>query len=294
MNLKAHAIILIGNFFFGCSVIAIKQLAPTFMPALAINVVRILTALVLFWTLFLFKKDKTKVIEKTDWPRLIACAFTGIIINQILFVKGTSITSPIHASLLGLSTPIVIMVLGFFLNKEKIKPNLILGLLLGIIGATILIFLKTNSDKESTILGDVLVILNATSYATYLIIAKPLITKYSAITVIRWAFTIGAIVIIPFGWNDFTAVNFNVLFQNQANVWALLFICIGATFISYLSIMYGIYKMGSQVVGSYIYTQPIFATIAAMLLFNEALNATKIIAAILIFGGVYVVNASKK
>jgi drug/metabolite transporter (DMT)-like permease len=294
MKLKAHAIILIGNFFFGCSVIAIKQLAPTFMPALAINVVRILTALVLFWILFLFKKDKTKVIEKEDWPRLIACAFTGIIINQILFVKGTSITSPIHASLLGLSTPIVIMILGFLLNKESIKPNLIVGLLLGIIGATILIFLKTKSDKESTILGDVLIILNATSYATYLIIAKPLIKKYSPITIIRWAFTIGAVIIVPFGWKDFTSVNFNAVLQIHQNIWALIFICVGATFISYLCIMHGIAKMGSQVVGSYIYTQPIFATIAAMMLFKEPLNATKIIAALLIFGGVYLVNATKK
>jgi drug/metabolite transporter (DMT)-like permease len=171
---------------------------------------------------------------------------------------------------------------------------LIVGLLLGIIGATILIFLKTKSDKESTILGDVLIILNATSYATYLIIAKPLIKKYSPITIIRWAFTIGAVIIVPFGWKDFTSVNFSAVLQIHQNIWALIFICVGATFISYLCIMHGIAKMGSQVVGSYIYTQPIFATIAAMMLFKEPLNATKIIAALLIFGGVYLVNATKK
>jgi drug/metabolite transporter (DMT)-like permease len=290
MNLKPHAIILTGNFFFGCSVIAIKQLSPLYMPALAINVVRILTALVLFWVLFIFKKDKSKTIEKSDWPRLIACAFTGIIINQIFFVKGTSLTSPIHASLLGLSTPIVLILIGVVFYKQAINTKMIIGVLLGIVGAATLIFLKTTTDRESTVIGDFLVIINASSYAVYLIISKPLLQKYSPITVIRWAFTIGAIIIIPFGWTDFTSVNFEQIIKNQHNIMALIFICVGATFISYLCIMYGIAKMGSQVVGSYIYTQPIFATIAAILLFNEPLNVQKIVAAICIFCGIYLVS----
>lgn len=294
MNLKNHAIILLGNFFFGCSVIAIKQLSPAFMPTLAVNVARIITALVLFWVLYFLKKTDNKKIEKKDWSRLIVCALTGIVINQILFVKGSSLTSPIHASLLALTTPITIIIITFFINKDTIKKNTIYGVLLGIIGAAVLIFIRSKTDTQSSVFGDILIILNACSYAAYLVLAKPLVSKYSGLTIIRWAFTIGAFIIIPMGITDFLNVDFITLLQYKNNWWALIFVCVGATFLSYLCIMHGIATEGSQVVGSYIYTQPIFATIAAVILYKEPINLSKIVAAVLIFVGVYVVSKSNK
>lgn len=290
MKLKAHLIVLAGNFFFGCSVIAVKQLSPVLMAPIAVNVIRIITALSMFWLLYFFKPSTSIKISKKDWPRLILCALTGIVINQILFVKGSSITSPIHASLLSLSSPICIIILAYFINKEPIKNNMILGIICGLVGAALLIFLKNNNDVQSSVLGDFLIILNAISYGFYLVLAKPLLNKYSGITIIRWAFTIGAFAIIPLGIKEYLAVNFETVIQQPINVLALIFVCVGATFLSYLCITYGLSTLGSQVVGSYIYTQPVFATIAAILLYNEPLNFTKIIAAIFIFTGVYLVN----
>lgn len=286
-NIKAHLIVLTGNFFFGVSVIAIKHLSPSVMPPLALNVVRVCIALGLFWCMLLFKPSKPG-IKKKHIPLFIICAATGVAINQILFVQGTSITSPIHASLLMLVTPIVITLLAVWFFKEKITIHKLLGLVLGIGGAAILILLKNNADKESSILGDVLIVINAVSYAFYLILAKPLMVYYKPEQVIRWVFLFGAILIIPIGFKTTHHILWTSFLWHH---WvALAFVVIGSTFLSYLFMVYGLAKLGSTVVGTYMYTQPIFATIAAMVLFNEKLTAIKLLAAIFIFGGVYLVN----
>ncbi len=292
-KLKAHALVLLGNFFFGTGVVAIKHITPSLMPPLAVNVIRVGISLCLFWLLYFLKPNGTSAsIQKKHIPLFLICGLTGVAINQIFFIKGAALTSAIHTALLALSTPIAITVIAAWLLKERITINKTLGLILGIAGGTILILLKTSSDEGSSIQGDLFIIFNAISYAFYLVLVKPLMETYKPLHVIRWVFLIGACIIIPIGYNDFTQVYW------QGFLWhhwfALAFVVIGATFLAYMFMVYGIATLGSSVVGTYIYTQPVFATITSMILFDEKLTLTKLIATILIFGGVFLVNYKKK
>ncbi len=289
MKLKAHAAVLLGNFFFGTSVVAIKHLTPAVMKPLAINVIRVVVALILFWLLYFIKPNSNAGIQKKHVKLFILCALSGIVINQLLFVKGTALTNAIHASLLSLCTPIVIFCISVFWFKQKIQSYKIVGLCLALIGAATLIFYRVGfSNDGSTVLGDVLIIINACSYAIYLVIAKPLMQHYKPIHITRWIFLIGALIIIPIGAKDAMQVQWQLFTQTH---WlALAFVVIGATFLSYLIMVYGIAQLGSHTVGMYIYTQPVFATIASYVLFGDVINLQKIIAAIFIFGGVYLVN----
>lgn len=293
MNFKAHLAVLVGNFFFGVSVVAIKHLTPSVMKPLAINVIRVVVALVLFWLLYALKPNTKAGIQKKHIVILVACALTGIVINQILFVKGTALTNAIHASLLSLCTPIIIFCIGIFWYKQKIIGYKILGLSLALLGAIVLVFYRIGFTNDgSSALGDFFIIINACSYALYLVIAKPLMQYYKPIHVTRWIFLIGCCFIVPIGFNDFVQVQWQLL--TPSHWWALVFVVIGATFLSYLIMVYGISKLGSEIVGMYIYTQPLFATIASYLLFKHSINLQKIIAAILIFIGVYLVNKKEK
>lgn len=289
MKLKAHAAVLLGNFFFGVSVVAIKHLTPTVMKPLAINVIRVVVALILFWLLYAIKPNSKANIQKKHIGLMVVCALTGIVINQLLFVTGTALTNAIHASLLSLCTPIVIFCIGIFWYKQKVVAFKILGLCLALVGAAVLIFYRVGFTNDgSSVLGDVLIIINACSYALYLVLVKPLMQHYKPIHITRWIFLIGTCFIVPIGAKDFMQVQWNLFTQSH---WlALAFVVIGATFLSYLIMVYGIAKVGSETVGMYIYTQPIFATVASYVLFNHTINLQKIIAAILIFVGVYLVN----
>lgn len=292
IDFKAHAAVLGANFFFGAAVSAVKYISPALIQPYAINVVRVLTALPLFWLLFAFKPDKAG-IQKKHIPLFFICALTGVAINQLFFIKGISLTSPIHGSLLGLVTPIAITIITIFWAKEKLTLNKVMGLLVGISGAATLILSKNLSDKAADILtGDLLIIINALSYSFYLVLVKPLMQIYSPIHVIRWVFTLGTLMILPFGWQDFVETDWSLF--NEYHYFALAFCALGATFFAYLFNVYGIARLGSSAVGYYIYTQPVFASIIAVLLFDEELSARKIIAAILIFLGVFLVNRKTK
>ena len=288
---KAHIAVLIANLIFGAGYAVIKTITPTYLAPYSLNVVRVVVSLILFWSLMLFKPSKAS-IDKKDITLFILCGITGVAINQIMFVKGLSLTSAIHSSLLSLATPIFITIIALWLIKEKFSINKFIGLALGIGGATLLVLVKdVQSSNSSSLLGDVFVLINAVSYAFYMVLVRPLMEKYNALHVLRWVFTFGAIFILPIALPDFITTDWSVFGTTQ---WiALAFVVLLVTFLSYLFTVYGLQELGPSVTGAYIYTQPVFATIIAMVFAGEHFTIIKALAAILIFSGVYLVNRKK-
>jgi drug/metabolite transporter (DMT)-like permease len=288
---KAHIAVLIANLIFGAGYAVIKTITPSYLAPFSLNVVRVVVSLILFWSLLLFKPSRAS-IDKKDIPLFILCGITGVAINQIMFVKGLSLTSAIHSSLLSLATPIFITIIALWLIKENFSINKFFGLALGIGGATLLVLAKdVQSSNSSSLLGDMFVLINAVSYAFYMVIVRPLMEKYNALHVLRWVFTFGAIFILPIALPDFIATDWSVFGMAQ---WAALaFVVLFVTFLSYLFTVYGLQELGPSVTGAYIYTQPVFATIIAMVFAGEHFTMIKALAAVLIFSGVYLVNRKK-
>jgi drug/metabolite transporter (DMT)-like permease len=208
-------------------------------------------------------------------------------------LKGLSLTYSIHAALLMLTTPILIVFIAAWILKEKISLLKFTGLGLGIAGAAVLVLSKERGGGGNNILmGDVLIIINAVSYTFYFILVKPLMQKYNAIVVIRWVFTIGLLLVLPFGWHEFTQICWGSFTQVDYACMALL--VIAGTFLAYLFNIYGIKNLGASVAGFYIYTQPVFAAIIAAIFLDERLYDYKLIAAAFIFFGVYLSNRSNE
>lgn len=291
-NTKAHAAVLGANFIFGANYAIVKYITPSFLHPFALNVVRILVSLALFWFLFLFKPAKVK-IQKKHIPRFLLCALTGVVINQIFFIKGVSLTTPIHSALLSLATPIFITIIAAWLLREGFTWIKFMGLVLGIGGAAMLILLKDSSHTSNNILlGDLMVLINAISYSFYLVLVRPLMKTYSGIQVLRWIFTFGSVVILPFGIQQFLSTNW-VAFDLSHWI-ALGCVAVGATFLAYLLNVYGISVIGASATGTYIYTQPVFAAVIAIIFAGEHFSWVKLTAAILIFTGVYLANIKKQ
>lgn len=291
-NIKAHAAVILTNIFFAVNFSMVKLISPSLIGPFALNLVRVGISLVLFWVVWLFGKTAAG-IAKSDWPRFIWCALTGVVINQLLFIKGLTLTSTIHAALLMLVTPIVVTLFAFWILKERFTVYKALGLALGIGGATFLILQREAGHHASNyLLGDILIIINAISYSIYFILVKPLMERYSPLHVIRWIFTIGFFGILPVGWQQMTMVDWQSFeLQHMA---ALFSVCVLGTFLAYYFNIYGIQKLGASVTGTYIYTQPVFAVGIAIIFLNEEITWQKILAALLIFAGVYLVNKKKK
>ncbi len=292
---KAHLAVLITNFIFGINYSVVKLISPAHILPLGLNMARVIVAFTLFWSLYLIKPSKNPPIgiKKKDIPRFILCAATGVVLNQVFFLKGLSLTTPIHASLLALIAPIAIVFIAAWMLKESLSLLKITGLALGIVGALILVLSKSNTaEKDTMLLGDIYVMLNAILYSFFMVWVKPLMQEYNPLHVIRWVFTFGLLMFLPFAAKDLYSTDWQSF--STANWLALTLICVGATFICYLFNVYGIAVLGSSITGIYIYTQPFFAAIIAIIFMGETLSFPKIIAAVLIFFGVYLVTLKKK
>lgn len=290
---KAHLALIGTNVFFAINFTAVKYLFNgAYIKPFGLNFIRILLTTILFWVIYLFKKNKT-IIDKKDIGRLLLCSLTGIVINQLLFIKGLSLTYSIHASLLMLTTPLLIVLIAAILLKERVTFNKLTGLILGVSGAALLIANRQNSGGGSHVLwGDTLVLLNAISYSVYFIIVKPLMKKYEPLTVTRLLFTIGLFIAFPFCWKEFSVTPWSIYSFTEYSVLGL--IVIGGTFFAYLFNVYGIKHLGPAISGSYIYSQPIFATVIAIIFLGETLDWYKVFSGALIFSGVFLANKNNK
>lgn len=289
---KAHLALLGTNIFFAINYTAIKYTVDSGLAKpFGLNFVRVSVTAILLWVIFLFGKQKL-MLQRKDVGRFILCALTGIAINQLLFVKGLVMTLSIHASLLMLTTPIVITLIAAWFLGEKLTAYKIAGLSFGIAGAVILVSARDQGGSANDIfLGDILIIINAISYSVYFILVKPLMMRYNPVMVIRMVFTIGCFMILPFCWTEFVQIPWH---QYQATDFGILFIIVFAgTFLAYLFNVYGIRHLGAAVSGNYIYSQPLFAAVIAMVFLGEKLNLYKLIAAVCIFMGVYLASKSR-
>lgn len=291
-NTKAHLGLLGTNLFFASNYSTVKYFTSNhYAGPFGLNLIRIGVSLILFWILFLFKPVKTRIDKKEILP-IIACALMAIALNQMFFIKGLALTFSIHAALLTLITPILITIIAARILKEKLTIEKIIGLLLGVGGAAILITNReASAPGENALLGDFLILLSAIAYTFYFILVKPLMKKYSAIKVMRLVFTFGFFFILPFCTKEFSEITWQIFTFKD---WFLLFLLtVPGTFLAYVFNAYGIQKLSASIAGAYIYSQPVFAVAIAMIFLKEPLSFYKIIAAILIFGGVFLSNRKK-
>ncbi|MFD2822663.1 DMT family transporter [Lacinutrix iliipiscaria] len=248
---------------------------------------RILGATILFWILDAFMpKEK---IDKKDFKTFFLAAVFGVVTNMLLFLKGLELTTPIHASVIMITTPIIILVFSAIFLKEKITGLKIAGILLGFAGAILLsVYGKSSREGDDVLLGNIMVFINAVSYSLYIIIIKKLTEKYHPFTFIKWLFLFGFFMVIPFAYSDIQDIKLESF--TPYVYFSIAFIVIGATFFTYLLNPLALKKLKASTVGTFIYLQPVIAGVFALVMGVDTINTIKIVAMLLIFSGVYLVS----
>lgn len=285
---RAHLFLFIVNLFYGAGFTVTKMVMPEFIEPFGFIFLRVSITTTLFFILHRFWINEK--VEKKDLLLLAICGLFGVVVNQEMFFLGLSITTPINASLIMIMTPILVFVISFFMAYEKATWQKILGLLLGAAGALVILSGRDFNFTGKTLLGDLFILINATSYAVYLVIVRPLMKKYHPLTVIKWVFFFGLFPVTIFGFHQFTNIEWHS-FTGQT--WAaLIFVVIGTTFFAYLLNILALREVHSSIVGAYIYMQPVLATIISVSMGKDHISFEKILSAVLIFSGVYLVSFS--
>ena len=283
----AHISLIFANLIYALNFTFAKDVMPDFIMPRGFILLRVIGALALFSiSYFIFINEK---VEKKDLLRLAICGVFGVAINQLFFFEGLNLTTPINASIVMTINPILVIFLSFLIIGERITIRKIIGILIGLFGATTLILKEGSLDFYSNHqTGNLLVFINASSYALYLVLVKPLLKKYHPITILFYVFGFGLLYVLPFGLNSLSSVRWEII-PNHIYL-EIAFVVICTTFIAYLLNSYALKQLSPTTVSIYIYLQPIVASLFAIFWGADFIDNQKIMAALLIFLGVYLVS----
>lgn len=278
------------SIIYGVTFTIAKDVMPKYVEPFGFISLRVGGSVLLFWLVSFFgPKEK---ISLQDFPRIIAAAFFGVALNMLTFFKGLSYTSPIMGAVLMVTTPMIVLILSAIIMKERMQKRKVFGIILGLAGTiTLILYGKSMVNAPNATLGNLLVFINAISYGFYLIIVKKLMDKYNAFTFVKWIYTFGFLMVLPFGWNEFNAVNWSEIPTDI--LWKIGFVVIFSTFLTYLLNLVSMRELKPTTVAVFIYLQPLFATIFAVSLGKDELSWIKLLSAVLIFTGVYLVTQKK-
>jgi len=282
----AHLAAIGANIIFGINYVVAKGIMPDYLAPRAVIFLRVTGAMAIFWVISLIMPKQ--VVAKHDLLKMFIAAIFGVAINQILFFEGLNLTTPINASVIMVGVPILVLFFAHFIIKERITKNKMIGIVLGFSGSVFLIIQAGNASFQGSQLGNLLVFTNAASYALFLVLIKPLMAKYHPLTVMKWVFTFGFVLITPFTLHLVLIADFRII---PTNIWLSIgFVVLFTTVIAYFLNNFSLKVISPTVNSAYIYFQPFLATFVAISFGKDVLTWPEIVAALLIFTGVYFVN----
>lgn len=277
---------------FGINIVVCKDLTSGGeISPLALFTIRSLGAGAFFWLASLFTPKET--VDKRDFPKILAASFLGFFLCQLTFLKAIPSITPMHCSIISALTPIYTMFIAAVAVREPITLKKGGGVLLSLCG---IIFLILNNSQggavaESSLSGIMLMFLNGLSFALYLGIFRPVIVKYSVVTFMKWIFLFAVVMSLPFSFGE--VFSFAWLSIPSTQLWELGFLVVFATCVCYFLIPYGQKRIRPTLVSMYSYMQPIIATVLGICLGMDTLSWQKILAALMVFAGVFVVSRSR-
>ena len=284
-----HIALFGANLIFGLNTPISRTIIPEIIEPFSLTFLRLAGSTLLFWIISFFVK-KEKVPFK-DIVMLFFASIFGIVLNQIPYITGLSMTSPIDASLVTSLLPIITMLLAALIIKEPVTWLKAIGVLVGASGAFILIMSSANHNGKGSITGDIMILMAASSYALYLTLFKNLISKYSSVTVMKWMFLFASLLSYPVLHKSVAQTDFTSL---DTSVWLRIgYVVVFATFISYLLIPIGQKTIRPTTLSMYNYMQPVVASLVAVGLGMDTFGYEKIVSTVLVFAGVYIVTQSK-
>jgi drug/metabolite transporter (DMT)-like permease len=287
-----HLIMFALTLIFGINIPLSKSLLPGWISPEALTLLRILFATASFWIASLFVPR-----EKVPWKDhrfFFFGSFCGVIFNQGLFITGLNMTSPIDAAIIITSGPLFAMIFAAIMLKEPISVLKISGIAVGASGAILLVYngSHASSTHESSLIGNLMIVGSSAIYAFYLVYTKPLTARYSAITIMKWLFLYSTVLVTPFFYQKILVMP---VFHHPDKIAVLqvLYVLVFATFIAYLLIPLAQQRLRPTTISIYNNFQPLVASFVAVAVGMDHFSVIKVISAMLIFSGVYLVTRSK-
>ena len=288
-----HLACFIAYAIFGINIIVCKDLTSSrLISPIALFCIRSLGAGALFWIISSFlPKEK---VEKKDYAKILAASLLGFFLTQMTFLIAIPDITPMDCSIVSSLSPIYTMFIAAYALKEPITLRKAGGVAISFMGVIYLIMnsvTSTGGTEETSLIGILLMIANSLCFSLYLGLFKPVISKYSVITFMKWIFLFASAFSLPLAGRELATFDYSLL--SGMYLWELAFLIVCSTFITYFLIPLGQKRIRPTLVSMYSYVQPIIAIAISIWVGMDSLSWQKVLAGIMVFGGVVLVNYSR-
>lgn len=231
-------------------------------------------------------------VTHRDLGLLAVCGLCGVGINQLLFVVGLRMTSPVDGSIIASATPIFALLLAAVILREPVTKRKLLGM--G--GGLLLVFGSAHAASGgSSVLGDTMIAVNYMVYALYLVLSRSLAEHYSAVTIMKWMFLVATVALFPFSAGELGHIaTLHASAFQPMQLYGLLYVTVGSTFIAFLLVTCSLKSLRPTTVSMYNYVQPMVACVVAIAIGQDVFSILKLGSLLLVFTGVYLVTTSRR
>ena len=291
-QLKGHLSIAAAYTIFGLNVVLCKDIANSqAVNPFVLFTLRAIGATAMFWLLSLFTpKEK---VPKGDLWQIALASFLGLFLTQTTFLVGITMATSIDCAIIGTLGPVFTMIFAFFFVGEPITGKKAGGVAVSLAGVLFLIFNSVHAGGASatTPLGIVLLLMNSLTFSMYLGIFRPLISRYSVVTFMKWAFLFSLLMSLPLSAKGLVTTDYAAIPVNVR--WEIGYLIVFATVIAYYLIPYGQKYLRPTLVSMYNYLSPVIATVVSIWTGMDVITWQKVVAATAIVGGVILVSKSR-
>ena len=275
--------------FFG-SLPVIAKVVLVVLPPMSLVGFRVgITAIVLF--AFQSFRKRVWLRDRSDYIRLGVLSLFGVVFNQLLFIGGLSRTKASNTSLLAVTIPIFTLVVASLTGREHLARTKVFGIALAAVGIILLIDPRAASFSSQTTIGDMMIIANSLSYGIYVATSKDVITRNGAFRSMMWVFIFASVVCVPVGLASLSSTDVSSI---STNVWLLVvYIAVFATAAPYLLNAWALARVSPATVAVFVYLQPLIGFILAVIFLGEKIDFRFIIAALLVFAGVFMTTRKR-
>ena len=250
----------------------------------ALAMMRILGGALAFVPMYSLSKESPKVVSWRDRWALVALAIFGVALNQALFLRGLSRTSPVSATLLVATIPVFTALFAVLAGRDRLTSRTGAGMALAVLGVVVL------SGFAIPKTGDLFVLLNAASYAVYMVFSKASLGRYGTLTVMAWVFGAATILFAPIGG---LALVYDAPHWSAGAMGYVAFVVLVPTVFAYGLNAWALARATPTLVTIYIYFQPLVVLVLSALQLHQTPPVASLFGGLFILAGVTTVALRK-
>ena len=255
-----------------------RYISPMAMVTASLVIAALFSLVPMLW-------EPRERVAPSDRLKILGAAMLMGVARKLCMMFGLANTSAIDGSIIGTTTPLLVLVLSVIVGVDRFTKMKFLGLMLGMAG-TLAIILSSGSatHTQSSLWGNMLIFISSCVSASYMVLCKRLVGKYRVTTVLRWIYCASAFVMLPIGIDDMLTIDFSGM--DTKILFASLFVLIVPTYLPNLLLNYSLRATSPTGSSIYAYIQPVVAVGLSVAMKLDKLHPDTLLFALIIFIGV--------